>query len=420
VTTLPEALGRRPGVDMHPGAAEQADAATALEGSPRRPLRTRRAKLAPWVEQLRFPLSIYVATRLLYVVIALADTLIHGTSFGRELQNWDGVWYLSLVGHGYPKTASTLQTTLGFLPLYPLLVYGTSHLFFTSWLAAGMIVSTVGGFIATVLVQRLATGWWGEDAARRVVIFFCLFPGSIVFSMVYSEGVLIPLIAGCFIALERRRWVLAGLLAGASTAVAPIALAIVPACAVAAFLEIRRRGWQDREARRALWAPLLSPLGIALFAIFMWFWTGSPIASYTAQHHGWSERTTLFSLVHVAQHLVDQIADAPSHLSHPGINLNYISGLLGAAFLAWAIVLLFRTRPRIPAAPIVYVLGIAAFTFTSSMTQPNPRMLICAFPALAVVAYRLTGKAYTRLLVITTVLAVAMSLVTYVGVGLRP
>jgi hypothetical protein len=405
---------------MHPGVAEQADAAAAVEAPPLRPLRAQRARLAPWVEQLRFPLSIYVATRLLYVVIALADTLIHGTSFGRELQNWDGVWYLSLVGHGYLKTASTLQTTLGFLPLYPLLVYGTSHLFFTSWLAAGMIISTVGGFIATVLVQRLATDWWGEEAGRRVVILFCLFPGSIVFSMVYSEGVLIPLVAGCFIALERRRWVLAGLLAGASTAVAPVALAIVPACAVAALLEIRRRGWQDREARRSLLAPVLSPVGLALFAIFLWFWTGSPTASYTAQHHGWSERTTLFSLLHVAQHLIHQIAHTPSHLSHPGINLNYISGLLGAAFLAWAIVLLFRTRPRIPAAPIVYVLGIAAFTFTSSMTQPNPRMLICAFPALAVVAYRLTGKAYTRLLVITAVLTVAMSLVTYVGVGLRP
>jgi hypothetical protein len=208
-------------------------------------------------------------------------------------------------------------------------------------------------------------------------------------------------------------------LAGVSTAVAPVALAIVPACAVAAFLEIRRRGWSDRDARRSLWAPILSPLGLGLFAIFLWFWTGSPIASYTAQHHGWSERTTLFSLVHVAQHLIDQISDAPSW-SHPGINLNYISGLVGAVFIAWGIYLLLRTRPRIPAAPIVYTLAIAAFTFTSSMTQPNPRMLICAFPAVLVFAYRMTGKAYARLLGVSTVLLIAMSLVTYVGVGLRP
>jgi hypothetical protein len=182
---------------------------------------------------------------------------------------------------------------------------------------------------------------------------------------------------------------------------------------------LRTRGWHDREARRALLAPLLSPLGAVLFAIFMWFWAGSPTASYTAQHHGWSERTTLTSLVHVAQHLIHQIVHAPS-LSHPGINLNYISGLLGAAFLIWAIVLLLRTRPRIPAAPIVYTLAIAAFTFTSSMTQPNPRMLICAFPALGVVAYRCRGKSFRWLIGISTFLLVAMSYVTYVGVGLRP
>ena len=54
------------------------------------------------------------------------------------------------------------------------------------------------------------------------------------------------------------------------------------------------------------------------------------------------------------------------------------------------------------------------------MTQPNPRMLICAFPAVLVFAYRLTGKAYARLLGASTFLLVVMSLVTYVGTGLRP
>jgi hypothetical protein len=404
-------------VETHPGVAEP-DAATA-EASRRLGFRYDRERLRAALDQLRFPLTVYLITRVLYMVIAGADSLVHGWNLGRELENWDGVWYLSLAGHGYPHHASYLQTTLGFLPLYPLIVFCVSHILFTSYLAAGMIVSTIGGFIATVLVQRLAAGWWGERAGRRMVVFFCVFPGSIVFSMVYSEGVLIPLIAGCFLALQQRKWVLAGLLAGFSTAVAPVAFAIVPACAVAALIEIRTRGWRDREARRALLAPVLSTLGIVAVAIFMWAWAGSPTANYTAQHHGWSERTTLTSLVHVAQHLIHQIVHAPG-LSHPGINLNYISGLLGAAFLVWAIVLLARTRPRIPAAPIVYTLAITAFTFTSSMTQPNPRMLICAFPALGVVAYRCRGKAFRRLIGISTFLLFAMSYVTFVGVGLRP
>jgi hypothetical protein len=417
VNTLPDALGRRSGADTHPDGAEPA---TVTAEPARRPaLPYDRERLRAALERLKFPLTVYLITRVLYLLIALADSLAYGWDFGRELHNWDGVWYLSLVGHGYPHHASHLQTTLGFLPLYPLIAFVVSHLLFTSYLGAAMIVSTIGGFIATVLVQRLAEEWWDERAGRRVVLFFCLFPGSIVFSMVYSEGVLIPLAAGCFLALQHRRWVLAGLLAAAATTVAPVAFATIPACAATAVMELRKHGWRDPEARRSLLAPLLSPLGAILLAIFMWFWAGSPTANYGAQHHGWSERTTLTSLVHVAQHLIHQIANAPS-ISHPGINLNYVSGLLGAAFLVWAIVLLFRTRPRVPVAPIVYTLAIAAFTFTSSMTQPNPRMLICAFPALAVVAYRLRGNAFRWLIGISTVLLFSMSFVTYVGVALRP
>ena len=51
---------------------------------------------------------------------------------------------------------------------------------------------------------------------------------------------------------EQRRWLLAGVLAGFSTAVGPVAVAIIPACAAAAGLELWRHGWRDRSARRAL------------------------------------------------------------------------------------------------------------------------------------------------------------------------
>ena len=415
---LPEALGRRPGADWNPDVTEQPPPATAQELRRSR-LSGSREKLGPWFKQLRFPLTVYAATRVAYLLIAVADSLAHGTAISKELGNWDGIWYLALIEHGYPTHVVYVQSTLGFLPLYPLLAYGAAKALFTSAVAGAMIVSTIGGFIATVIVGRLAAIWWDEDASRRAVLFFCLFPGSIVFSMVYSEGALIPLIAGSLLALERRRWVLAGLLGGAATAVGPVALAIIPALAVTSLLELRRHGWRDPEARRSLLAPLLSPFGVVLVAIFLYFWTGDALANYTAQHHGWSERSTVFSLAHVAQHLIHQILNAPS-LSHPRINLNYVSGLLGAAFMIWGLVLFARTRPRIPAAPIVYSLGIAALTFTSAQTQPNPRMLICAFPVLMVVAYRCTGKAFTRLIVCSSVLLVVMSTITYVGTGLRP
>ena len=53
---------------------------------------------------------------------------------------------------------------------------------------------------------------------------------------------MLPLAAGCILALQRRRWVLAGVLAGIATATEPEALVLVLVCAVSAALELRRSG----------------------------------------------------------------------------------------------------------------------------------------------------------------------------------
>ncbi len=378
-------------------------------------------RLRAALARLRMPLAVYGVSRLLYLLIALGDTLIHKWSFAAEVSNWDGLWYTALAGHGYPTQASHLQTTLGFFPLYPMVTWLVSHLLFCSLITAGVIVSLVGGLIATVLVQRLAAAWWGEAAGRRAVLFFCLFPGSIVFSMVYSEGLMLALVIGCLLALERRRWVLAGLLAAGATAVGPVALAIIPACAVAAWRELRRHGWQDPEARRSLLAPLLAPGGVGLFALYLWIHTGTPFASYEAQHFGWSEKSTPLAIFNQAKHMIHETLNVHS-LNHPGINLNYYSGVLGAVFLIVALWLIARPRgrPNISPAAIALTVWTAILILTSSNTPPNPRMLMCAFPALMVVAYRLRGKAFARLIGVSTVLLVAMSMVTFVGTGLRP
>jgi hypothetical protein len=415
VHSLPEALGTRPGVETQPGA----DA-----GQPpteRRPTVSDSRALPPGaaLAALRWPLTVYAASRVLYLLIALADAVWHQTPLAAEASNWDGAWYIAVTVLGYPGHALHIQSTLGFFPLYPITIWFVGHALSSSYAFAGLVISIVGGAVATVLIQRLATLWWGEQAGRRAVLFFCLFPGSIVFSMVYSEGLLIPLVLGCLIALERKRWLMAGCLAGVASAVGPTALPIIPACAVAAGLELRRRGWHDREARKALLAPALAPAGLAAFALFLWFWTGTPFASYIAQHHGWSERTTLAAVPHIASHLGHEIAKFHS-LHHPGINLNYVSGVLGTVFLLWSWGLIVRVKPRISAAAITWTLFLSFEILTSSMVPPNPRMLITAFPALMVVAYHLRGKAFNRLIGISTVLLVAMSLVTYVGTSLRP
>jgi hypothetical protein len=68
----------------------------------------------------------------------------------------------------------------------------------------------------------------------------------------------------------------------------------------------------------------------------------------------------------------------------------------------------------------VWTLGIGFLALTSENVPPNPRILITAFPAVLVVAYRLRGRAFTRLIAGSVVLLIAMSAVSYVGTALRP
>jgi Gpi18-like mannosyltransferase len=347
-------------------------------------------------------------------------------NFLHELANWDGLWYRELANHGYPAYVSHAQTTLGFFPLFPITIWLVEPVFTvltghnSIWAAtvAGALISAAGGLVATILVHRLADGWWGRATARRATILFVVFPGSVVFSMVYSEGLLLSLAAGCIYALERRRWLLAGVLAGLGTAVQPVGLVLPIVCLISALLELHRQGWRIRDARRSLIAPALSITGAGAFALFMWAWTGNPFANYIAQHHGWSEKTDALALVHLVKKLSHQISF--THLSQPKVNLNLVVGLIGAVVLLMMVVLLFCSRREVSVEAIVWTLGIMFFAFTSEFVPPNPRLLITAFPAVMVVARYVEGKWFAVIVWCNALLLIGLSVLTFYATTLRP
>lgn len=380
---------------------------------------------APLLERARFAFLVYLGSRMLLLAVVLIEAAVRHQTVISELQNWDGGWYRALATDGYKHHAYHGETTLGFFPLYPIVVWVvsqplllTSNVPFHAAVVAGVVISGIGGLIATFLVQRLAAGWWGESAGRRAAALFCFFPGSVVFSMVYAEGIMIPLAAGCILALQRRRWLLAGVLAAFATASEPEAVVLVAVCAVSAGLELRRRGWRDPAARRSLVAPVLSPLGGIAVLGFMWAWTGTPLAYWAAQHYGWRERFDVLALVHLAIRLSHHISLA--HFNHPTINLNWPVGLIGAVVLVFLLWLMFRIRRTISVEAWVWTLGIGFLAVTSEWVPPNPRLLITAFPAVIVLAYYLKRRAFAWLLVANGALLAGMSWMTFVSVTLRP
>ena len=380
------------------------------------------SRTSRWIAELKFPVVTYLATRVLLLAIAIAgDGIFSGVvrriSISGEFANWDGWWYVRVATLGYPTQVSHSQTTLGFLPVYSMTMWLVAHIFSSSYVIAGMIISGVGGLVATVLIQRLTTEWWGPQVARKAVLLFCLFPGTIIFSMDYSEGLLIPLLAGCMLALHHRRWLLAGVLAGIATGIGPDALVVIPMCATASLVQLWRYGWQDGEARRSLVAPLLAPFGAAAFSLFLWFWTGSPFASLIAQKAGWHESTSPFAL---PNQLVLLLKDIGPRFRWWNINLNIIVGLLGAAFLVVGLRWLWRDRGTLPLEVQVFTACMTFLMVTSWHVPPNPRMLITGFPVVLIFAKWLHDRAWTRFIWCTGAMLVVLSTMTYVGSVLRP
>jgi hypothetical protein len=375
-----------------------------------------RGRVAAVAGPARLAIGAYVLSRLLLVAVAGVVAALNHQRFGTAASRFDGQWFLRLAERGYPTTAYHAKSTLGFFPLYPILARAVAWVSRLPVPSAALLVSLTGGLIAAVLVQRLATEWWGEQAGRRAVLIFCLFPGSVVFSMTYPECLTLPLAIGCLLALRSQRWWVAGLLAGLATAVEPVALVLVPVCVLAAVKQIRRSGWHSPEARRSLAAPLLSPLGIGGLAIFFWAWTGTPFAAYLAQHYGWHQQNQPLALLALpaAKHLFSHVGTVVSHI----FAWNTFDGIFGGVFLVWSVIALIRVRREVSPGGLSLPIGIAAVTLWSILTPPNARMLLIAFPAVLVWGRRMSGRRLALFVAVETALLLFTSALTFAGLML--
>jgi hypothetical protein len=303
-----------------------------------------------------------------------------GLADSQSLSPADGLWYLNVAKNGYPHHLVTnggavAQSPLGFFPGYPLLMRWTADVMPIGQRAAGVLWASASGLAVALLLWALVRRLLNAATADAAVVILCFFPGSFIFSTVYSEGLMLALALVCLLALLDRRWLLAGVAAGLATAFRPNAIVLAACCAWAALAAVRqRREW------RALLAPVLAPAGIAAFFAFLWVRTGTPLAYYRTQRQAWGERIdfgagTWHRLVFVLQ--------------HGGRDLNILISTLGLVFLGAAGFMLWRWRP--PAIITIYAVGIALMAVMSSDVGPRPRFVLTAFPFLIAFARPLKG-----------------------------
>jgi hypothetical protein len=357
------------------------------------------------VRQLLRPVGIFAASRaVVLLAMWLGTRITPPLTMAGATSTWDGGWYLLVAGGGYPDAVPEEGgSALAFFPLYPLLVRAFDAVPGLTPIGAALLVGGLAGAGAAVVVWHLGRSLLGAEVADRAVVLFAFFPGSFVLSMVYAEGVMLLLSAGCLLALVRRRWLVAGVLAALATATRPNGVAVIGACAWAAMAAIRsRREW------RSLVAPALAPVGIVAFFGYLWARTGEATAWFSAQRVGWEERVAPLALVDDVRQAVEE----------PFGDVNNVVVVAGAALAVAGLVLLVRAR--LPGEVVVFAAVVVGLALVSETLGPRPRFLLTAFPLFYGVAAAVRGTAATTLVAVLACALGAFTLMSVTTLAVTP
>ena len=346
-----------------------------------------RARLDGW----RYPLAIGVLSRVFTFVVVGAIGLTRredGTSVLDALLDpfgkWDGIWYQRIADYGYDPTVAH-GNGVAFSPLYPLMVREVANTLSITYVAAGVLISTVCFLIAIVLLHGLIARRSGERVARTAVWLTAFFPVAYLFSSVYTESLYLLLTVLAFVLIERG-WVLGSSVVGALTVLArPQGILLTPALAV--------RIWKD-EGRRPSWGMalrmlplLLMPLAYVAFGAYLYYRTGDPFATQTAQATGWGRGINVL--------LVLGLPIAILHGLYVGTHdISRFLYVVDTAFaMTWGLLLLEGLiRKRLPAEYLLYgwlavLLPVLAGTYLAL-----PRYGMGIFVVMWLAAFHVAGR----------------------------
>lgn len=376
----------------------------------------------PWGRALRRGAVAYLLSRLFVVMgasIAVASQAVQArvndevpvgglTALAQVFDSWDGHWYLDVVRSGYPHhlmpnvTYFVPDARAAFFPLYPRLVHYFDVVVPGGPVSVALGINLLLGGVFIYLVGRLCRDLFDARTAEKAMILTAIFPGSFVLSMAYSEALLLTIACLCFLALQRKQWLWAGILAALGSACRPNGIALGAACGVAAILAIK----QDRQWR-ALIAPLLAPVGFISFMWFLQHHTDENWAWFRVQGQAWREGAS-FGVTAAEKTLSFFVNPAASPTTV--LTAGSVFAMLGALYL-------LRRHP-IPALFVAHSAVILVLMLVPATVTARPRFLYTAFPLIFPVARALRDDDDKWWIVLCAVLA--CGLVTVMGIyGVR-
>jgi hypothetical protein len=388
---------------------ESGGAQGAADGSGPRHRKT--SRVGPLTPLLR-PAGIFAASRAGLLLVLWALSYVQKKSLVATLGSWDSGAYTDVARYGYARhlpplsaSAAAWKEFIAFFPLYPIAIRIFHDATGLGFVKSGYLVGAAGGLAGAVLVWLLVRDRYGQAAADRATALVFCFPGAFVLSMTYSETLLIPLTAGCLLALGKRRWVLAGVLAALTTATDPAGVAVIVPCVWAAAVALKTRQDGKRDWR-SLAAPVLSPAGVLGYFAYLWAHTGTPLAWFKVERYGWQSTATPLAIWDQL-HLFFQ--NGFRYPNYTAMAFGFFVAIPVAAYAIWK---------RLDGTWLSYGLAVFAIALLTPPRGFMPRPFLHAFTLIAFVGVGLRRTWFTAVLVLSALLMAAVAVVSLGSIGL--
>jgi hypothetical protein len=334
------------------------------------------------IQEFKYPFFIWLVSR--FVVLSswgVSSFFTPGLGFKESWLRWDGAWYYSIISGGYSSAAPVGPSNIAFFPGLPNVGRAISLLPRVSEFSGIVIACLVFGLTAVLLFWRFAMRIIEREEGVLVATFlFSMTPGSVVFSMIYSEGLFISLSIFCLLQLSQRRFLIASIVASVAGLVRPSAAVLILIVVVWSAYEIKRsKNWQ------LVFAIMIAPIGILSYAVYLQFHVGSMRTYFDAQRLGWGESFSLTARLEDVRLLVLWIAN--------GFGSTDWNRVVPGLFLVLGLVGFYGClKLRLPKVWIFYVAGIFAMSFFSQTLGFRPRFFMTAFPLFVGLTYFMRSR----------------------------
>lgn len=242
---------------------------------------------------------IFLISRLLLFItyIIYVNVFKDAAGFEAILGRWDASYYVDIVKNGYslPKDYNA-QINLAFFPLYPMVCKVFDILTFSkNTFLVCVIVSNVFIYFASVISYKYLLFYrkykkeniFGKS--YTIVWLLMLAPFTIYFATAYTESMFVFFVVATFYLLKKEKFLFAAILIILATLTRSLGIALIIPLIMKMYSSYKKENKKEIFVIHILKEPIklfsiiISPMGIFLFSLYMYYFFGDALAFKNVQ-----------------------------------------------------------------------------------------------------------------------------------------